>query len=156
MNYDYAIKKHFLSTETFTKLNKEANGRTARMIEISKDSDLAKEIILNIEKYFDYKPKKITALQHTLTCNVPTFHPHVDRSHEVIRQIIIYIRGKEKENTGTGFFEDKYLLQDEYKPIDIIGFEENKAIFWNSKMVHAPAHIAKWGLWRYAIIGYFN
>ena len=46
--------------------------------------------------------------------------------------------------------------EDEYKPIDIIGFEENKAIFWNSKMVHAPAHIAKWGLWRYAIIGYFN
>ena len=50
MNYDYAIKKHFLSTETFTRLNKEADGRTARMIEILKDSDLAKEITLNIEK----------------------------------------------------------------------------------------------------------
>ena len=52
MNYDYAIKKHFLSTETFVKLNKEADGRIERSIEISKDSELAKEITQNIEKYF--------------------------------------------------------------------------------------------------------
>ena len=55
MNYDYAIKKHFLSTETFAKLNKEADGRIERSIEIPKDSELAKEITQNIEKYFDYK-----------------------------------------------------------------------------------------------------
>ena len=83
--------------------------------------------------------------------------PHHDLGDDVSHQIIIYIRGEEGLNKGTGFYthdkkNNKYVLNTH------VGFNENRGIFWDSHAYHSPL------LWndedkksmRYSIVSQFK
>ena len=80
--------------------------------------------------------------------------PHKDKSKA---QCLIYILGEEKINNGTGFF--KHIKDDQYDLNSLIGFKQNRAIFFNSNIVHSPMHWkAEKGesSWRYSICNFFD
>ena len=56
---------------------------------------------------------------------------HCDKGKDCTHQIIIYVRGDEKLNKGTGFYSDNELNTH-------VGFKQNRAIFWESSVFHSP------------------
>ena len=44
----------------------------------------------------------------------------------------------------------------EQGPVDVIGFKENKAIFWDSNVIHCQAQTENTGTWRYSIATMFR
>jgi len=156
IGFDYAVKNNFFDNDEFVVIKEEVESLKRKAVDIPKDGLIAASITKKVEKYFEFNIKQISLLQHTFNCNKPTFLPHVDLNPSTTAQIIIYIKGKDKQNSGTGFFRDEDVLKKDSSPVDVIGFQENRALFFNSKMPHAPAYLGKWGLWRWAMIGFLK
>ena len=74
----------------------------------------------------------------TLTANSPLFSPHVDLSDDTKAQIIVFILGKKDKNSGTGFYLQENFRSKNTAPIDIVGFHDNKCIFFNSSIQLYP------------------
>jgi len=155
--FDLAIKNNFFDKETYDKICEDVKEQKTLTKNIDLQGKLAKKIIENVDIFFNYKIKKISSLMTTLTANSPLFTPHVDLSDDTKAQIIVFILGKKDKNSGTGFYlQENFRLKDT-SPIDIIGFHNNKAIFFNSIMPHAPTHYSQeQGLWRYSLLCSFK
>jgi len=155
--FDMAIKNNFFDKETYSKICKDVIEQKTLTKNIGLESDIAKKIIENVDVFFNYKIKKISSLMTTLTANSPLFSPHVDLSDDTKAQIIVFILGKKDKNSGTGFYLQENFRSKDTSPIDIIGFHNNKAIFFNSIMPHAPTHNSEeQGLWRYSLLCSFK
>ena len=50
-------------------------------------------------------------------------------------QVLVYLRGNENLNKGTGFYTTKNNINELNTHV---GFKENRAIFWNSEIWHSP------------------
>ena len=155
--FDLAIKNNFFDKETYNKICEDGKEQKTLTKNIDLQGDLAKKIIKNVDKYFNYKIKKISSLMTTLTANSPLFSPHVDLSDDTKAQIIVFILGKKDKNSGTGFYLQENFRSKNTAPIDIVGFHDNKCIFFNSSMPHAPTHNSEeQGLWRYSLLCSFK
>ena len=65
--------------------------------------------------------------------------PHCDASNECDYQAIIYIKGNEELNKGTGF----YIKKDNNLELNThVGFIENRSIIWHSNTFHTPLNFA--------------
>ena len=173
--FDYAIKNNFFDDEDFLNLknqllNLEYTPPKKHDVErlyghtywhqriVDTNSEVAEVIQKKVKKYFDFDIKKFNRIFYTMCGNQPTIHPHIDRTDDIQYQCLIYIGGLTDIYSGTGFFKIGNNVIENMKegPQDIIGFKENKAIFWNSEMVHSPLHTENTGLWRYAIAAMFK
>ena len=108
-----------------------------------------------VKKYFNYTVKEeMHDALYSMVGLADKPRPHKDKSKA---QCLIYILGEEKLNNGTGFF--KHIKDDQYDLNSLIGFKQNRAIFFNSNIVHSPMHWkAEKGesSWRYSICNFFD
>ena len=73
---------------------------------------------------------KINFCSYTLLASVEVL-PHCDLTENCDHQIITYIKGNTNLNKGTGFYLNNELNTH-------VGFNENRAILWESNVVHTP------------------
>jgi len=65
--------------------------------------------------------------------------PHCDQAENCHYQAIIYIKGNEELNKGTGF----YIKKDNNLELNThVGFIENRSIIWHSNTFHTPLNFA--------------
>ena len=85
------------------------------------------------EKLYNKKFKENYTAYTMVTRTTPMVH--CDKGKNTSHQIIIYIRGDEGLNRGTGF----YVKNNNIHELNThIGFKENRAIFWESSVYHSP------------------
>ena len=173
--FDYAIKNNFFDEQDFLALKNQLTTLeyvppkqhdVERMLnhvywhqrEVQNNSEVADLIAKKIKQYFNFVVKEYTHIYFTMCGNQPTLHPHVDLTDTVKYQSLIYIAGPTDLYSGTGIFkEDNTVLENmEQGPVDVIGFKENKAIFWDSNVIHCPAQTENTGTWRYSIATMFR
>ena len=112
-----------------------------------------------IKKHFNFKIKDfVVPTFYTMVGATDKGRPHRDitmkgQKGAPTHQCIIYVKGDEKMNNGTGFYK---MINDEAFLVDHIGFKQNRAIFFNSRFYHCPTHYAGDSSWRYAISNFFN
>jgi hypothetical protein len=98
-------------------------------------SEKIKEIIKDkCEKTFR-KRFKVSMCNYTLLASVEPL-PHNDLGDDCDHQICIYIKGNTNLNKGTGFYLENGL--NTYELNTHIGFNENRAILWESNTFHSP------------------
>jgi hypothetical protein len=61
--------------------------------------------------------------------------PHCDLGEECDYQVIIYIKGNNHLNKGTGFYLNGDLNTH-------VGFNENRGVIWHANTVHTPLNWA--------------
>lgn len=94
-----------------------------------------------IEKIVKNKAEKIWKKKFKLNfCSytmLATVKPvvHCDYSNDCDHQILIYIKGNTNLHKGTGFYLNGELNTH-------IGFNENRAVSWTSKVMHSPLNWA--------------
>jgi hypothetical protein len=59
------------------------------------------------------------------------YKPHIDTELGVIKNLYLMVEGVTKLNHGIGFYDDKELTTH-------IGFKENRAVLFNSDLMHSP------------------
>ena len=93
------------------------------------EEDISNYIRKKCEKLYNKKFKE----KHTSYTMVARTTPmvHRDIGEKTTHQIIIYIRGNERLNKGTGFYSNGELNTH-------VGFKQNRAIFWESSVFHSP------------------
>ena len=122
---------------------------------ISYDDDFIKIVRENVRKKFRQEMKRISMAAWTLT-NARKPHPHSDREEfPGERHLMIYVKGTEEINSGTGF----YLEKDE-KNYDLnthIGFKENRAVLFTAEDCwHSPLLWDSQSMGRYAALVWFE
>ena len=168
--FDYAVKNNFFDEKDLASLKNqlvsieynppsnskidEFQGTFWHIRNVHTNSEVGSLIIKKIEEHFYYKINELVKINYTMVGAKDYLRPHTDESEQVTHQCLIYIAGSPCIDSGTGFFVKK----DEHDYLDtIMGFRENKAIFFNSKSLHSPLHAHKQkGNWRYSIATFFN
>jgi hypothetical protein len=90
------------------------------------------------ESNYFLSTKHTEATPHADTCNV---------------NCIVYIKGNELINSGTGFYDKR---ENEYILNLHVGFKENRAIIFDSKIYHASLQFNKNAGSRYIMANFFN
>ena len=97
------------------------------------EPEIADYVRKRCEKLFN-KKLKLTYCSYTM---VQRSEPmlHCDARDKCTHQVIVYLKGNEDLNKGTGFYTSK----DGNNELNThIGFKQNRAIFWNSEIWHSP------------------
>ena len=96
--------------------------------------EIAEYLKRKCEKEFNVK-LKINFCSFTMLATVtPVVHCDYDEE-KCTHQVIVYLKGNEDLNKGTGFYTSK----DGNNELNThIGFKQNRAIFWNSEIWHSP------------------
>jgi len=118
------------------------------------DAEDEDKIYLNnkVNKFIN-KKLKLEMCSYTLVSKTKPL-PHSDLCKENEFQGIVYVKGNEELNKGTGFYIKN---NDNYELNTHIGFKENRAIFWKANAWHAPLNwAAKNSMKRYSIIMQFT
>ena len=66
---------------------------------------------------------------------------------------LVYLKGNEIINSGTGFYDKK---EEDYVLNRHIGFKENRAIIFDSKIFHASLQFNEGAGVRYVMVNFFN
>ena len=92
------------------------------------------EIVKNKSEKIWNKKFKINLCSYTM---LATVNPvvHCDYTDNCDHQIIIYVKGNTNLHKGTGFYLNGELNTH-------VGFNENRAVLWNSKIMHSPLNWA--------------
>tara|TARA_R100000455_G_C6177059_1_gene56282 strand:+ start:48 stop:563 length:516 start_codon:yes stop_codon:yes gene_type:complete len=97
--------------------------------------DVAEYLKNQCEKEFNLK-LKINFCSFTMLATVEPI-VHCDyKENECSHQVIVYLRGNENLHKGTGFYTSKD--NDHHELNTHVGFKQNRAIFWNSQVLHSP------------------
>jgi hypothetical protein len=123
--------------------------RNFHHVVLSSNTPVVKEVVNNIRKYFHHNPKKMVSWYFLSFPNTPPI-PHNDVSQF---NCLIYLIGDKLVNNGTGFYEK---LNDEYQLHTHIGFKENRAIFFDSKIFHSPLQWAGNATPRYVMANFLD
>ena len=96
--------------------------------------DVTEDLRKQCEKEFNLK-LKVRFCSFTMLATVEPI-VHCDYSeNECSHQVIVYLRGNENLNKGTGF----YTTKDGSSELNThVGFKQNRAIFWNAEVYHSP------------------
>ena len=144
--FDVRIKDNFLNDNKFKDLYNKVpfytykhNANSIQYINHIWYSSIASEEIAKYlkekcEKEFNIK-LKINFCNFTMLATV-TPVVHCDYNEEkCTHQVIVYLRGNENLNKGTGFYTSK---NGNHELNTHVGFKQNRAIFWNSEIWHSP------------------
>ena len=107
------------------------------------------EVLKNVENLIE-KKLKISGNYYFLSTKHKDATPHEDNSDI---NCLIYLKGKEFVNSGTGFYDrndDKCNLNTH------VGFKENRAIIFDSKIIHASLQFNENCGTRYVMANFFN
>ena len=125
-NYNYHNKEN--------KLVEEENGKPKHLFY---GAEVEKHIADHIREKCENLYNKKFVENYTAYTMVARTTPmvHRDLSDYTSHQIIIYIRGDESLHRGTGFYVKN---NDIHELNTLIGFKENRAVFWESSTYHSP------------------
>jgi len=123
--------------------------RNYHHVAIYEDALVYQEVTKKIKKYFNFSVKGMTSNYFLSFPNTPAI-PHKDRS---IYNCLIYLVGDKLINNGTGFYE---MIEEEYILNTHVGFKENRAIFFDSKITHSPLQFAGNSTPRYVMANFIT
>ena len=109
--------------------------RNYHHVSLSGSSPVVHEVVKNIKQYFNYSVKEMTSNYFLSFPDTPPI-PHEDGSEY---NCLIFIVGDKLINNGTGFYEK---VDKKYQLHSHVGFKENRAIFFDSKIWHSPLQFA--------------
>ena len=161
------VQDNFLELEIFQKVQNEVMStelsarykdhseniyqRNYHYTELDPNVILCKIIKKNIKKYFGFNNIKDMVTNYFLSFpNTPAI-PHKDNNFEY--NCMIYVVGETIMNNGTGFYEldgDNAILHTH------IGFKPNRAVFFDSTIIHSPLQFAGNSTPRYLITNFIN
>ena len=125
--------------------------RNYHQVKLHKNAPVVLELIKLIKLHFNFSSiKEIGSFYFLSFPNTPAI-PHRDTSDF---NCLIYLLGDPLMNNGTGFYidgpgEEKILNSH-------IGFKENRAIFFDSKIYHSPLQFAGNSSPRYIMANFIN
>jgi hypothetical protein len=123
--------------------------RNYHHVSIHEDALVYHEVIKKIKKYFNFSVKHMISHYFLSFPNTPAI-PHNDRS---IYNCLIYLVGDKLINNGTGFYE---MIKEECVLNTHVGFKENRAIFFDSKIIHSPLQFAGNSTPRYVMANFIH
>ena len=110
-----------------------------------------KEVKKNLEKLLNIKTSDSES-NYFLSTKHKGATPHFDGCQV---NCLVYLKGKELMNSGTAFY--KYNKEkNEYIPNLNVGFKENRAIIFDSKIYHASLQFNEDCALRYVMANFFN
>ena len=124
--------------------------RNYHQVTLNKDAPVVQELIKKIKLHFNFSSiKNIESFYFLSFPNTPAI-PHYDKSDF---NCLIYLLGDPLMNNGTGF----YIGQGKEKILNShIGFKENRAIFFDSKIYHSPLQFAGNSSPRYVMANFID
>ena len=143
--FDITIKDNFLDSDIFKKIHERIDMYNyfpqTNMIEGIKhiwfSCDAEEEIVKIVRKKCEKilnKKLKVRFCSYTMLATVEPL-PHCDLGEECDYQVIIYIKGNNHLNKGTGFYLNGDLNTH-------VGFNENRGVIWHANTVHTPLNWA--------------
>ena len=171
MKNNISVKDNFFSSKDLNTLQTELSGlefesryhdqlgggettvyqRNYHQVKLHKNAPVVLELIKLIKLHFNFSSiKEIGSFYFLSFPNTPAI-PHRDTSDF---NCLIYLLGDPLMNNGTGFYidgpgEEKILNSH-------IGFKENRAIFFDSKIYHSPLQFAGNSSPRYIMANFIN
>jgi len=152
------LQKELLTLEFESRYHDELGGlfshvyqRNYHQVKLHKNAPVVLELIKLIKLHFNFSSiKEIASFYFLSFPNTPAI-PHKDTSDF---NCLIYLLGDPLMNNGTGFYidgpgEEKILNSH-------IGFKENRAIFFDSKIYHSPLQFAGNSSSRYVMANFIN
>jgi len=152
------LQKELLTLEFESRYHDESRGllshvypRNYHQVKLHKNAPVVLELIKLIKLHFNFSSiKEIGSFYFLSFPNTPAI-PHRDTSDF---NCLIYLLGDPLMNNGTGFYingpgEEKILNSH-------IGFKENRAIFFDSKIYHSPLQFAGNSSPRYIMANFIN
>jgi len=147
-------------------LHEQENGGKPKHVwfssEISPNDDFIKIVRENVKKKFRQEVKRISTAAWTLA-NSQEPCPHVDREEfPGEKHLMIYLKGTEEINSGTGFYiaKDEKSAKGTPNQYDLnthIGFKENRAVLFTAKdCCHSPLLWNSQSMGRYAALVWFE
>jgi len=124
--------------------------RNIHHVELKEDAPVVLEVIKKIKKYFNYEVKDMESNYFLTFPNTPPI-PHSDDFSTF--NCLIYILGSKLMNNGTGFYEK---VKDNFQLHSHVGFKENRAIFFDSRIMHSPLQFAGNATSRYIMTNFIN
>ena len=147
------VQKEVVSTELSARYKDHSNNiyqRNYHYVELDSNVLLCKIIKKNIKKYFGFNDIKNMVTNYFLSFpNTPAI-PHKD---DCEYNCMIYVVGETIMNNGTGFYE---LENDNAVLHTHIGFKPNRAVFFDSRIIHSPLQFAGNSTPRYLITNFIN
>jgi len=107
------------------------------------------QVLKNVENLIEEK-LKIGGNYYFLSTKHKEATPHKDGSDV---NCLIYLKGKELINSGTGFYD---INNNECNLNTHVGFKENRAIIFDSKIMHASLQFNENCGTRYVMANFFN
>jgi type I site-specific restriction endonuclease len=124
--------------------------RNIHHVELKEDAPVVLEVIKKIKKYFNYEVKDMESNYFLTFPNTPPI-PHSDDFSTF--NCLIYILGDKLMNNGTGFYEK---AEDNFQLHSHVGFKENRAIFFDSRIMHSPLQFAGNATSRYIMSNFID
>ena len=110
-----------------------------------------------IKEHFSFDIKEFVIPScYTIVSASDKPRPHTDSNWNPKYQCLIYMKGDEKINNGTGFYKPDKDNPNNHILSTHVGFRPNRAIFFNSLIFHAPLHWAGDSEFRYSICNFFK
>ncbi len=149
--YSLEFKSRYKEVKNLSKQDNENNTlqRNYHHVTLEKNTPVVLETLKNIKKNFNCSVKKSTSYYLLSFPNTPPI-PHNDVAQF---NCLIYLLGDKLINNGTGFYEK---LNDKYELHTHIGFKENRAIFFDSKIFHSPLQWAGNSTPRYVMANFLG
>jgi|TARA_E500000318_G_C3556596_1_gene211444 hypothetical protein len=119
-------------------------------VELETDHFVVVETIKNLKKKFNLSCSKIES-KYFLSSKHEQATPHND-GHEY--NCLIYLKGNHLVNNGTGFYDK--ISEGEYQLNTHVGFKENRAIVFDSKIHHTSLQFNEGSGARYCLANFIN
>ena len=142
---DFTSRYH----ETKNKNNHNVYQRNYHQVHLSQESKVVLKVKDNIKKYFNAVVDEIVSYYFLSFPNTPAI-PHKDVG---TYNCLIYLLGDTLINNGTGFYEKN---GDNYSLHTHIGFKQNRAIFFSSRIWHSPLQFAGESTPRYVMANFIK
>ena len=120
-------------------------------IELENKHPVVIETIKNLKKKFNLSCSTISS-NYFLSTKHEQATPHDDRPHEY--NCLIYLKGNSLVNNGTGFYDK--ISEDKYELNTHVGFKENRAIVFDSKIYHTSLQFNEGTGTRYCLANFIN
>ena len=161
------IQDNFFSKKMLDKIKIDLSHSKFANRFISNQNTVYQKIYFNVKLTYNHpvviETIKILKKKFNLSCStissnyfLSTKHeqatPHDDRSHEY--NCLIYLKGNSLVNNGTGFYDK--ISGGGYQLNTHVGFKENRAIIFDSKIFHTSLQFNEGSGTRYCLANFIN
>ena len=120
-------------------------------VELENKHPVVIETIKNLKKKFNLSCSTISS-NYFLSTKHKQATPHNDEYFEY--NCLIYLKGNSLVNNGTGFYDK--ISKDKYELNTHVGFKENRAIVFDSKIYHTSLQFNEGTGKRYCLANFIN